>query len=123
MNATTALDRLEDLLGQERDALRRMDIDAIEAHVVEKELLLASLQAALEDEGLEPLDRGDRRTVASRFARLVPALRHNGLLLAHGRDCLRDAIGAVVGESTRPAAGPGSKGPLVRPGSRISVTG
>ncbi len=91
-----AIDQLERLLREERDAIKRLDGARVLAFAKQKEELVASLVA---DAGL---DAGRK----DRLRRLVPALRENGVLLAHARDIVRDALGAagVVARSERAAS-------------------
>lgn len=51
---------------------------------------------------------------------LRAALRHNAVLLAHARDCLRDALAAFHLEE--PVGGKPARG-VARPGTRISIRG
>jgi hypothetical protein len=104
------LSRLEQLVDDERSAIIALDADRILTIAEEKQAILDSLNGAL------PRDT----SIIDRFAALVPKLRQNGVLLAHARDCLRDAIQALHGEVR---SGPSSAGPKLRPGARLSVTG
>lgn len=111
MDPRAALERLEALLVEEREAIRSLDSERVALAAAEKENLLTIFVGAKADE---------KKALAPRLGDLVPKLRHNGVLLAHARDCLRDALAALgqrpFNESLRMA-------PTVRPGLRLSVTG
>jgi hypothetical protein len=118
MDLTQAVNRIEELLVEEREAIRRLDSERVANAAAEKEALLAQLAGA---------PSAERTHVAPRLRGLIPALRHNGVLLAHARDCVRDAL-IVLGQSPPPEdlnardlAHPNAS--LARPGQRISVTG
>jgi flagellar biosynthesis/type III secretory pathway chaperone len=87
-----ALSELEALLADERDAIRRLDGQAVLEFAQRKQALMGKL--AGQREALCPAD-------ATRLRGLTPALRQNGVLLAHARDVLRDAI-AVLRRETAP---------------------
>ncbi len=99
-----ALTELEQLLREEREAIRRLDGASVLAFAERKEALVRSLQkdgAAISKED------------AIRLRALTPMLRHNSVLLAHARDILRDSLVAlrvqmrpVVKDQTRPMAAP-----------------
>ncbi len=97
-----ALTQLERLLVEERESIRRLDGAGVLAFAEQKEALVAALRGA--DGALSPGD-------ASRLHALTPALRQNGVLLAHARDVLRDALAVVRADlgatvATAPAAAP-----------------
>ncbi|HEY4014529.1 MAG TPA: hypothetical protein VGM06_14405 [Polyangiaceae bacterium] len=77
-----ALIELEQLLRDEREAIRRLDGAKVLAFAERKEALMHVIRKAL------PLtaDQG------ARLRALTPLLRHNSVLLAHARDILRDAL-------------------------------
>jgi hypothetical protein len=102
---------MEQLLVEERAAIRRLDSVRVEAIADEKERLFELFREVIPG----------RADLFPRLKKLVSDLRHNGVLLAHGRDCLRDAIAAARGEPP-PSVG-GRPVPTPRPGSRVSVTG
>ena len=80
---------LQTLLAEEREAILRLDGAAVFDMAQRKRALVALLRDA----------RGPvSPQAASSFRALLPALRHNGILLAHGRDVLRDAITAARAE-------------------------
>jgi hypothetical protein len=96
-----ALTELEQLLRDEREAIRRLDGATVLSYAGRKEALMVALRRdVLSAEG------------ASRLRALAPALRHNSVLLAHARDVLRDALVAVQAETaptmtaSRPAGTP-----------------
>ncbi len=105
-----AITRLERLLREEREAIRRLDGARVLDFAREKEALVASLR-----DGDGSLEKAHR----ARLRALAPALRHNGILLAHARDILRDAL-AVARAVQRPVTG----GPVPRIAVRLlSVRG
>lgn len=77
---------LEVLLREEREAIRRLDGSAVLSFARRKQ----ELMAAVRSRG-SPLDG----VTAVRLRALVPTLRQNGVLLAHARDIIRDALAAV----------------------------
>lgn len=79
------------LLAEERDAIRRLDAQKVESVARAKEALLASLRST------QPTDR---EAAAQALGELRAELRRNLVLLAHARDCMRDAISHV-----RPTSG------------------
>ncbi|MGD0677150.1 MAG: hypothetical protein ABSC94_17175 [Polyangiaceae bacterium] len=83
---TDAIEQLEQLLKDEREAIRRLDGATVLAFARRKQELMLQLQGR--DGKLDA-------RVASRLRALVPALRKNSVLLAHARDILRDALSAV----------------------------
>ncbi len=110
-----ALTRLETLLLEEREAISGLDADRVARISAEKEALFSMLEAATEVE---------RRAFAPRLHGLAPALRHNGVLLAHARDCLRDALAAMAGEMPSLARPRGNAPTIPAPRRpRLSVTG
>jgi hypothetical protein len=81
-----AVTELEQLLRDEREAIRRLDAAQVLSYAERKEALVGTLQVgggALSEE------------TAVRLRALAPALRHNSILLAHARDVLRDALAAA----------------------------
>ncbi|MEO8877785.1 MAG: hypothetical protein ABI461_19485 [Polyangiaceae bacterium] len=106
MNAVEILAEFKIVLADERGAIRAADAKAVLEAATKKEKLATELVecgAWTRGELLQPLTS------------LVEELRNNGVLLAHARDCLRDAIAALHGS---PSAD------IVRKtGVRLSVTG
>jgi len=90
--ADDAIAELEQLLREERDAIRRLDGARVLAYAQRKEAIVARLRGGAGSLGPDAM---------ARFRALAPALRHNGVLLAHARDVLRDALCAA-----RPAGAP-----------------
>lgn len=88
-----ALDELERLLREEREAIRALDGARVLAFAQRKEDLVRSLVGP--DGSLDAAQ-------SERLRALLPALRQNGVLLAHARDIVRDAL-AAVGMATKPA--------------------
>jgi hypothetical protein len=117
MTLDAALGRLESLLEQEREAIRKVDADGIVRLSEEKESLMQLiLQGGL----------AERADLRQRFERLVDGLGRNGVLLAHARNCVRDVVqlGATASGSYSPKYGPNkatSSGNGLS--GRISVTG
>jgi hypothetical protein len=110
-----ALGRLEILLQEERGAIAVLDADRVARIAAEKEALFSILETATEPE---------RRAFAPRLHALAPALRHNGVLLAHARDCLRDALATMAGEMPALAQPRGNAPTVPAPRrTRLSVTG
>lgn len=105
---------LRSLLDAERAAIRTRSSEAILKTAEQKEALLQTLQ--------RHAAAGQGPAVRDALRELVPALRQNLVLLAHARDCLRDAIEAVRGEVLPPVPTVNASVPL-RPGMRISVVG
>src|SRR5579872_6532389 len=110
--AAEALAELEALLVAERDAICRMDGQAVLEFAQRKQAMIATLNANREALGADD---------AARLQALTPALRQNGVLLAHARDVIRDAIAAMRSErSVAPSYGIG-RAPAVR--STLSIRG
>lgn len=82
------MDELNDLLGAEREALRRMDPLEIEALTVQKVALLGRLSAAPR-EGATP-------AFVRELARLREVALQNQLLLVHARDLTRGVVDTLV---------------------------
>ncbi|MGA2450001.1 MAG: hypothetical protein ABTD50_15080 [Polyangiaceae bacterium] len=80
---------LDQLLCEERDALRKLDSVRVLACARRKQALVEELRGP---DGSVPVD------VLARLRALVPALERNGILLAHARDILRDALSAACPE-------------------------
>ena len=110
---TADLLRLRELIDNERKVIRTRDSAAILKTAEQKEALLASLK--------RHADEGHAQAVKDGLRELVPALRQNLVLLAHARDCLRDALETLRGEAMAPMS-VNQPSPL-RPGMRISVMG
>ena len=81
-----ALTQLERLLVEERKSIRRLDGAGVLAFAEQKAAIMTAL---VRPDGALSADD------ARRLHALTPALRHNGVLLAHARDVLRDALSAV----------------------------
>lgn len=105
---------LRSTLDAERAAIRTRSSEAILKTAEQKEALLDALK--------RHAAAGQGPAVRDALRELVPALRQNLVLLAHARDCLRDAIEAVRGEVLPPVPTVNASAPL-RPGMRISVVG
>src|SRR5258708_11006521 len=108
-----AITELEQLLRDEREAIRRLDGARVLSYAERKEALLGALR-----EGGAPLSEEN----AAGLQDVVPALRHNSVLLAHARDILRDAIVATRAELGAPAVSKAQAAPGAAP-RIISVRG
>jgi hypothetical protein len=106
MTADEILAEFKVVLADERSAIRKADAKAVLATATKKE----TLAAALVETGA-----WTRSDMLAGLTALVDELRNNGVLLAHARDCLRDAIAALHGAPSHEA--------LKRTGVRLSVTG
>jgi hypothetical protein len=84
-----AITELEELLRDEREAIRQLDSARVLSFAERKEALVGALK-----QGGGALSEDN----AARLRALAPALRHNSVLLAHARDVLRDALAAVRAE-------------------------
>jgi hypothetical protein len=80
-----AIIELEQLLDDERDAIRKLDGARVLIYAERKESLVRAL-------GQGPGGKTLSKENAERLRALSPALRHNSVLLAHARDVLRDAL-------------------------------
>lgn len=101
--ADDAITELEQLLREERDAIRRLDGGRVLSYAERKESIVRSIKDGCGGK----LSEEDAR----RLRALAPALRQNSILLAHARDVLRDALVAARAElgpgvtaQARPAA-------------------
>ncbi len=105
--------QLEELLIRERAAIQRVDAEKVASATAEKEALFDELVGS----GIEI-----RPDLAPRLRNIIGELRRNVVLLAHGRDCLRDAIFAIQGEVVHDEGSP-ARPKNTRRRTRISVTG
>jgi len=110
----TDIGQLRALLHEERDAIRRLDSASILAAAERKQSLLADLQAHIA--------AGLGAIVVDALRELMPLLRQNLVLLAHARDCVRDAIDASRGDGLAPVSGRLGQ-TTIRPGARICIVG
>ena len=106
MSADEILAEFKVVLADERVAIRKADAKSVLLAATKKEKLATELV----DSGA--WSRGD---MLAGLSSLVEELRNNGVLLAHARDCLRDAIAALHGAPSHEV--------LKRTGVRLSVTG
>lgn len=111
MTPNEAISRLEELLVEERSAIRNVDGSAVEAIALEKMMLLR---------GVRREQLRDDATMATRFRAVATGLRNNAVILAHARNCLRDIVQlAAVTPTTY-----GANGQLgAARARRVSVTG
>ena len=106
MSADEILAEFKVVLAEERAAIRKANAKAVLEAATKKEQLAADLVACGAWTKSELLDG---------LSALVDELRNNGVLLAHARDCLRDAIAALHGAPSNEL--------VKRTGVRLSVTG
>jgi hypothetical protein len=92
MTADELRQSMKTALVNERDAIRRLDADAVTRAANEKERLMGMLVATT--------DPKLRTELVEALAELKTELRRNLVLLAHARDYLRDAV-----ELCRPSQG------------------
>jgi hypothetical protein len=95
------LSELEGLLTEERDALVRLDRDAIEAFAARKLQLDAELTALVEH---SPLGATERAVLG----RVRDMALSNQLLLAHARSCVQGVL-SLLSPTANPGYRPGSK--------------
>jgi len=100
------LAELAQILDEERKAIRRLDAPAVLAFARRKEALITALP--------DPLPPAEH----ARLRALVPSLRQNGVLLAHARGMLRDAL-----KIAWPRAQGGTSAPTPAAGPLLSVRG
>jgi hypothetical protein len=104
------LAELEQLIGEEREAIRGLDGSRVLELATRKQALVARL--AENCPFLSP-------ECIHRLKALVPRLRQNGILLAHARNVLRDAV-AVMRRASGPLVLPLHAAPA---GATLSVRG
>jgi hypothetical protein len=113
MDPNPILDRMDQVLADEREAIRRLDGAGVEAAAAEKTALVESLTT---------LSPAERKTFAPRLRALVAQLRRNGVLLVHAKGILTEVLrarGADMGSPTQRFA----RGPALGAGNRLSVRG
>jgi hypothetical protein len=106
MSADEILAEFKIVLADERAAIRKADAKGVLLTAAKKENLAAALVDCGAWTNSELLDG---------LTKLVEELRTNGVLLAHARDILRDAIAALHGAPSNEL--------VKRTGVRLSVTG
>lgn len=106
MSAEEIIEELMVVLALEREAIRKTDAKGVLEAAMRKEKLAADLVEC------GAWTRGD---MVDSLKKLVADLRNNGVLLAHARDCLRDAIAALQGSPSAHS--------IRRIAVRLSVTG
>lgn len=87
MTLVEALDRLETLLEDERQAVRAIDSKRVSELADEKGALLDTLKTA---------DWSNDRDSIVRFRALVPRLRESTVLLAHARNAAKGLVTALT---------------------------
>lgn len=102
------LDELMHVLEDERRALRALDSERVE-HATTRKLELVGQMIELAARG--PLGVGETEEIM----RIQEELRVNHLLLAHARNCVRDAIRAASGVHSDSYAPPQQSTPVVAP--------
>ena len=83
MTAEELLTTMRAALASERDAIRRLDVEAVNEAAATKEKILGALSDAPAPE---------RPALVEALAELKVELRRNLVLLAHARDYLREAV-------------------------------
>jgi flagellar biosynthesis/type III secretory pathway chaperone len=106
----TTVAQLEQVIGEERDAIRRLDGRRVLELAQRKQALVAHL--CQHRQRISP-------EVGRRLSLLMPRLKQNGILLAHARNVLRDAV-SVMRRATSPTALPMVVPPV---GTTLSVRG
>jgi hypothetical protein len=115
------LQELERVLVEERSAIRKLDVNAIDAAATKKTELESKLHAAIE--------RGEKPSLEDHalLERVRSCARANQLLLVHARACVRGVVSIVSGRL--PDAYPASAGNaapttnLPTTSVRVNVTG
>lgn len=100
----TLLCELESLLNSERDALKRMDRDAISTSAESKLRLDIALKAA-------PLPSPVSKALVERMERVRRSAQVNQILLAHARSCVQGMLQLLTGRTESPIARAGSLAP------------
>ena len=90
----SVVDELRAVLAAERDAIRRLDGPAVTRASEEKERILAAIQGA---------PPAERAPLLASLREVREDIRKNLVLLAHARDCMRDAIEACAPAGPRRA--------------------
>jgi hypothetical protein len=98
------LAELEALLTNERDALKRLDRDAISASAETKLELDLALKSA-------PLPTPVSATLVAQMERVRRSAQVNQVLLAHARSCVQGMLQLITGRTASPVARPGSVAP------------
>lgn len=88
LTAEEILAQFHEALAEEREAIRATDAKAVLGAAMKKEKLAADLVEC---------GAWTRPDLVDELKKLVDELRNNGVLLAHARDALRDAIAALQG--------------------------
>lgn len=83
MTADELLTTMRAALASEREAIRRLDVEAVTEATAAKERILGALSAA---------PASERPTLVAALGELKVELRQNLVLLAHARDYLREAV-------------------------------
>lgn len=83
MTPVEALDRLHEVLEEERAAIRSVNASSVEALAMEKLMLMRAFNRDVLREDPELL---------ARFKDMTTELRNNAVVLAHARNCVRDLV-------------------------------
>jgi hypothetical protein len=113
LDPESVLGKLEQLLEEERLAIRRLDGARVEACADEKVALFGHIMA---------LDAKRRSTLAPRLKALVAQLRRNGVLLVHARSILADVL-RLKGATVNVGLPKFAKTPAQQAGGRLSIRG
>lgn len=84
MTAEELRDSLKTALANEREAIRRLDVAGVTRAAADKERMMAVL--------IKTTDPSLKAELVAVIGELKAELRRNLILLAHTRDCIRDAI-------------------------------
>lgn len=95
MTTDELVSTMRTVLAAERDAIRRLDSKAVGEAARTKEELLATISGATGE---------DRRALLQGLALVRDELHRNLVLLAHARDCVREAITFATPSGTGPGA-------------------
>ncbi len=112
MDARTILDRLDQLLEEERAAVRSLDGARVRAAAEEKLALVRALAA---------VDQAERAKLAQRMKDVVAQLRRNGVLIVHARGIVGEILRVRV-IAMSPAKRLGSVAAPIS-GARLSIRG
>lgn len=108
MSLGRVFEELEKLLCMEREALRRLDADAIDDSAARKQELTDQIRGFLDGGGVLPKDQ------QAGLDRLRELAQQNQILIAHARSCVQGALDRATGTSR--AYGPGAKAIAPPPG-------
>lgn len=113
MDADAILAKLDQLLEDERVAIRSLDGRRVEALAAEKAVLANKLLG---------LDARQRSRLAPRIKAVAGKLRQNGILLVHARGILADVL-RLRGAAMNVNLSRSPRAPVFSAGSRLSIRG